>query len=150
MAGRRHSETPAYPHISAGLPVTIASAGTSRVTTAPAPIIDRSPMVSPGRMVAFAPIEAPFRIRVRGSFRGCCVLRGNRSFVKVALGPMKTSSSTLIPSPELNAAFHRHGIAYDDVIFDEGVVADTAFRTNVRARQDVGKGPNAGIISDGR
>ena len=47
-----------YPAILAGLPTTIAFGGTERVTTAPAPIMAFRPIVKPGRMVAFAPMEA--------------------------------------------------------------------------------------------
>src|ERR671922_1337484 len=71
-----------YLIIRAGFPTTTARAGTSLVTTAPAPIIAHSPMVMPQRMVALAPMEAPFRTTVRRSSNGC-LLRGNRSFVKV-------------------------------------------------------------------
>src|SRR2546426_12668176 len=43
----------------AGYPATIALAGTSRVTTLPAPIRAFSPIVMLARMVAPEPIEAP-------------------------------------------------------------------------------------------
>ncbi len=43
----------------AGLPRTTAPAGTSRVTTAPAPITAFSPMVTSGRTIAPVPITAP-------------------------------------------------------------------------------------------
>ena len=45
----------------AGLPTTVAWAGTSRTTTEPAPTIAPSPIVTPGRIVAFAPMLAPRR-----------------------------------------------------------------------------------------
>src|SRR5881409_1324493 len=82
----------------AGLPATMASGGTSRVTTAPAPTIARSPITMPGRMVVLAPMEAPRFTNVCTNVGGYCLLRGNASLVKVALGPMKTSSSMVIPS----------------------------------------------------
>jgi hypothetical protein len=44
--------------IFAGTPATIASAGTSCVTTTPAPISARSPIVTPARIVALLPIDA--------------------------------------------------------------------------------------------
>src|SRR5437867_10987925 len=44
----------------AAVPATIAFAGTSRVTTLPAPTSARSPIVTLARMVAPEPIEAPF------------------------------------------------------------------------------------------
>ena len=40
------------------------SAPTSFVTTAPAAIIAFSPITTPGRMVALAPMEAPLLIRI--------------------------------------------------------------------------------------
>ena len=46
----------------AGLPATTVSAGTSRVTTLPAPIRARRPMVTNGKMVTPAPTCAPSRI----------------------------------------------------------------------------------------
>ncbi len=55
-----------YRMIRAGFPTTTAFAGTDRVTTAPAPTIAPRPMVRPGRIVAFAPIEAPWRTVVTG------------------------------------------------------------------------------------
>ena len=41
----------------AGTPATIAHAGTSRVTTAPAPITARSPIVTPALTTALAPMK---------------------------------------------------------------------------------------------
>src|SRR5262245_9862847 len=43
----------------AGFPATVASAGTSRVTTAPAPTMAFSPIVILGKMIAPAPTSAP-------------------------------------------------------------------------------------------
>src|SRR3954447_5470629 len=83
--------------IRAGLPTTMACGGTERVTTAPAPTIAPTPISSPGRIVAFAPIEAPRRTSVRGYSSSQWRLRGKRSLVNVALGPMNTSSSTVTP-----------------------------------------------------
>ena len=58
----------------AGLPTTTAWAGTLRVTTAPAPTMAPRPMVSPGRIVALAPIDAPssITVAVNLSGRACC------------------------------------------------------------------------------
>jgi hypothetical protein len=50
----------------AGLPTTTACGGTSRVTTAPAPTMAPVPTSTPGRIVAFAPIDAPRRMTVVG------------------------------------------------------------------------------------
>ena len=43
----------------AGTPVTVTPSGTSRVTTAPAPTIAFSPIMTPAMIVAFEPILAP-------------------------------------------------------------------------------------------
>ena len=82
----------------AGFPVTMAHGGTSRVTTAPAPISACEPMVIPGMMVAFAPMDAPALTVVTGQHLSWTPLRGSLSLVKVALGPTNTSSSSRMPS----------------------------------------------------
>ena len=48
----------------AGMPPTIVLSGTSLVTSAPAAIIEFSPTVIPGKMVAPAPIQAFFLMRI--------------------------------------------------------------------------------------
>lgn len=88
----------AYPTIRAGLPTTIACAGTSRTTTAPAPIMARRPMLTPGRITELAPMEAPGPTTVWANDSGYCFERGNGSLVKVALGPTNTSSPRRTPS----------------------------------------------------
>ena len=82
----------------AGLPASFECGGALCVTTAPAPTMALSPMTIPGASVALAPMDAPRLITVRGYSARCCWLRGKRSLVKVALGPMNTSSSTRRPS----------------------------------------------------
>ncbi len=82
----------------AGLPTTKLFGATSLVTTEPAATKLPEPMVSPGKMTAPAPMEAPFSIVVCKNFSGYLLLLGKRSFVKVALGPIKTSSPTRRPS----------------------------------------------------
>src|SRR5438445_8412633 len=52
------------PAMRAGLPITSAYAGTSLVTSAPAAIIEYSPIVLPASRMAPAPIEAPVRTNV--------------------------------------------------------------------------------------
>lgn len=47
------------PMTRAGFPATTENGGTSRVTTLPAPTIASSPMVTPQRIVALLPIDAP-------------------------------------------------------------------------------------------
>jgi hypothetical protein len=48
----------------AGFPAAIEDGGTSLVTTAPAPIIAFSPIITPASIVALEPIEAPFFTKV--------------------------------------------------------------------------------------
>src|SRR5205085_7281990 len=48
----------------AGIPTTTEFAGTSCVTTAPAPTVAPGPMVTPQRMIAPLPIDAPRQTRV--------------------------------------------------------------------------------------
>src|SRR5687768_11325326 len=74
-----------------GTPTTRANGGTSLVTTLPAPMKLYSPSVTPHTIVAFAPIVAPRRTRVRlySSFRGTW-LRGLMTFVKTIDGPQNT------------------------------------------------------------
>jgi hypothetical protein len=82
----------------AGLPKAVAPAGTSRVTTLPAPISASSPMLTPGRMIAPPPIQTlrPMRMgrpnskpaaRSAGS-RGWSVanLRGRANLRSIAYG----------------------------------------------------------------
>ena len=82
----------------AGLPATTACGGTDSTITAPAPTIAPRPIVTPGRIVALAPIDAPSFTTVFVNSFGRFRLRGNGSFENVALGPMNTSSSMRTPS----------------------------------------------------
>ncbi len=76
-----------------------AKAGTSAVTTAPAPMKAYSPRVTPQTTVALAPIVAPRRTTVgRYSCFRETWLRGFNTLVKTQLGPQKTSSSSVTPS----------------------------------------------------
>src|SRR5262245_51857141 len=59
----------------AGLPATIARGGTDRVTTLPAPTIASSPMVTPQRIVALVPIEAPRLTTVDSTAQSCSVCK---------------------------------------------------------------------------
>jgi hypothetical protein len=49
------------------------SGGTSRVTTAPAPTMARSPITTLARMVAPEPIDAPFFTSVRSTVQSASV-----------------------------------------------------------------------------
>ena len=57
----------------AGLPATMAPAGTSRVTTLPAPTMAFSPMTTFERIVAPDPIDAPFLTTVGSTFQSFSV-----------------------------------------------------------------------------
>ena len=88
-----------HPVCVAGLPVTSAYALTFLVTIAPAPINANSPISIPHKMVAFAPIVAPFFTSVfLNSFFLITALRGLITLVKTIEGPRKTSSSQTTPS----------------------------------------------------
>src|ERR1019366_6503642 len=65
----------------AGFPATIAFAGTSFVTTQPAPTIAFSPMTILERIVAPEPTEAPFLTRVRSTFQSLSVCKWPSEFV---------------------------------------------------------------------
>ncbi len=82
----------------AGLPHTRLRGATFLVSTAPAPTIAPCPITRPGKITAPAPMDAPFSMVVCKKAPGKCLLLGNLSFVKVTLGPMKTSSPTRRPS----------------------------------------------------
>lgn len=76
-----------------------AKAGTSRVTTLPAPTRAYSPIVTPHTTVTLAPIDAPRHRRVgRYSFFRLMKARGFMTLVNTADGPTKTSSSRVTPS----------------------------------------------------
>src|SRR5262249_44266006 len=93
-------------NIRAGFPATIVSAGTSLVTTLPAPTIAFSPTVIPHNNVALEPMDAPRFTRVGSHVQSAffcnlpsaVVARGNLSLMKVTLCPIKTSSSMVTPS----------------------------------------------------
>src|SRR5439155_15152218 len=90
----------------AGFPATTVSAGTSFVSTLPAPTTARSPTVIPQSTVTLDPIDAPAFTSVGThcqSFSVCnppaaTVARGYRSLINVTLCPIKTSSSSVTPS----------------------------------------------------
>src|SRR2546427_1476564 len=88
-----------HPTRRAGTPTMRPYAGTSEVTTAPAPMNAYSPSVTPQTIVAFAPIEPPrFTTVRRYSFLRDTWLRGFMTLVNTHEGPQKTSSSSSTPS----------------------------------------------------
>ena len=80
-------------------PANKAKLGIFFVTTAPAPTNAYEPISFPQTIVQLAPKDAPFPIRVNlySSFLSINE-RGLKTFVKTALGPIKTSSSIFKPS----------------------------------------------------
>src|SRR5947208_2344838 len=90
----------------AGHPATVVLAGTSRVTTLPAPIRAPSPIVTFARIVAPEPMEAPCLTSVgstRQSLSVCnppcgLVARGYESLMNITPWPMNTLSSMVTPS----------------------------------------------------
>jgi hypothetical protein len=84
------------------LPTTTAYAGTSRVTTAPAPTIAHRPTLTGATSTAPAPTVAPSSTTVRSQSgaRGNAA-RGWRTFVNTAPGPTNTSSPSSTPAHTL-------------------------------------------------
>src|SRR6185436_1896601 len=90
----------------AGTPATMAPAGTSLVTTAPAPTSAPAPMVTPPMMVALLPMEAPsstFVSTICQSASVCrppasLVARGKRSLMNMTPWPMNTASPMVTPA----------------------------------------------------
>src|SRR5262249_27378134 len=90
----------------AGLPATIVPGGTSRVTTAPAPTMASSPIVTLAKIVTPVPIEAPFLTSVFSTCQSCsvwrappaAVARGYMSLTNMTPCPMNTLSSIVTPS----------------------------------------------------
>src|SRR4029453_16223541 len=90
----------------AGLPATIVRAGTSRVTTLPAPTMAYSPIVTWRRIVAPDPIEAPRSTTVGSALQSLwvcsspdsVVARGYESLMKVTPWPTNTWSPIVTPS----------------------------------------------------
>ena len=84
----------------------MALAGTSRVTTLPAPTMAFCPMTTFERIVAPDPIEAPVLTSTGSTFQSFpvwssplgVVARGYKSLTKVTPWPMKTWSSIVTPS----------------------------------------------------
>src|SRR5207247_9362668 len=86
--GLPHSQT--QPTTFAGTPATRACAGTSLVTTAPAPTIAFRPIRMPQRIVPLAPMDAPSATSVATTSQSGLTALGYLSFVKQACGPTKT------------------------------------------------------------
>jgi len=78
----------------AGIPPTIVLSGTSLETTAPAATMAFSPMVTPGKIVALAPIHAFFLMWIGFPMSPflCSGSKGRLSVIKLTFGPIKTSS----------------------------------------------------------
>jgi hypothetical protein len=102
-------QTHAQPTTRAGFPATTACAGTSRVTTAPAPTIAYGPIVTGATSTHPAPSVAPRPTRVSSqSGARTNAARGRFTFVKTTAGPTKTSSSSVTPAQTLVWHWMRH------------------------------------------
>src|SRR5207237_455501 len=66
-----HAGCPRWPTMRAGMPTAIDAAGTSPRTTAPAPMMARSPSVTPSRIFAPAPSHAPAPMVTPADVRPC-------------------------------------------------------------------------------
>ena len=92
----------------AGFPATMACGGTLRVTTAPAPITARSPMVTPGSSVAFAPMDAPdFHQRALD-----LVLRWKVPICKCRVGAYEDIVLKRDAVPKLDPSLHDHAVSH--------------------------------------
>ena len=154
---RRRTRKPT-PAAARGVPTTSAYAGTSFVTTEPAPTIAQRPIFMPGKIVAFAPIAAPSSTCVSPtsqspSPRGAKVRIGRARPAVVREHGVRTDE---------DAAAERHAVidariilqlrivADRNVKVDEGALSDDAPRADVRARANLRLMPNARIVADGR
>ncbi len=95
----------------AGLPTTIARAGTSFVTTAPAPTNASSPISTPGQRIAPPPTRAPRRI----------------------VGPAMSSWRALRAAHEVVVRRHDAG-SDEDVVLERRVGGDVRLRLDLRQR----------------
>ena len=134
----------------AGLPTTSAWAGTSRITTAPAPTSASWPTVMPQTIVALAPIDAPFCTSVGSSASGPRLMcaRGHEVVGEDRVGADEHVVLERDADPDEDRVLDRDPVADDGAALDEGVVADVAVGADLRARQDVGEGPDPGARPD--
>src|SRR5262249_58666888 len=91
----------------AGTPAAIAPAGTSRVTTAPAPTCAPRPTVTPGRIVAPTPTSQPSSRTIGAKWSGPSMIGAARSggsscaeVSRRAAGPMPPPPASGKPPPE--------------------------------------------------
>lgn len=99
----------------AGTPATMTLSGTSFVTTVPAATMAFSPTVTPGRMIAPAPIHA-LRFITIGFTNNLCRKAGSSGWFSVTIfapGPINTPSSNVIPpwsesATEIDKHFFSH------------------------------------------
>ena len=101
----------------AGLPATTAPAGTSFVTTLPAPTVAPSPIVTPQKIVAFEPMEAPRFTSVRMHL------------------PVRFSLQRAVRGggPRKSIVDERHAMADEDFVFDRHAFADKRVTGNFAA-----------------
>lgn len=80
-------------------------ANISLTTTLPAATMAFSPMVTPGKIVTFAPILAPFLMTTASHLKFLFFDLGYLSLQKLTFGPIKTSSSMRTPSQSYTPLF---------------------------------------------
>ena len=93
--------------------------------------------------MALAPIVAYLCTRVTSRCRLAFLDRGVLSFVKVALGPINTSSSIQC-CPTIERRLNCDPVAYCYVILDEHMCANIAIATDLRLRENDAKLPDPG------
>ena len=123
-----------YRNTRAGFPALTALAGTSRVTTLPAPIIAFSPMITLERMVEPDPIEAPRFTQVCSTFQ-------SRS---VCSWPVSVCGAWVRIIDERDVMANKHVILKAHPFADKRVARDLAVCTDERVLLDFYKGADLG------
>jgi len=110
--------------ILAGLPATMACAGTSFVTTLPAPTMACSPMVTLASRVTLEPMEAPFLTTVGSTFQSTSVWRPPAALVARGIGPV-VAAAVILPALALTT-WSQLPYWYDDVTLFQHAIASTS------------------------
>ena len=150
-SARRWPHAQTQPMRRAGLPATSALSGTLRVTTAPAPTVANRPDVVAGDDDRAGADRGAVRRRIgltvqssaRASRPSAVIDRGNRSLVRIALGPMNTPSSDGHAVVDQRRVLDLHPIADDDSLVDERVATDDAVGADLCAGPDLCSVPDA-------
>ena len=102
----------------------------------------------PGRIVAFAPMDAPFRTTVFEE-----LFRVNLAPREAVVGEscIRTDENVILnlyAVPQLHSGLDGNAITETDVILDEHAIADIAICTDPRSWQHVGEGPDTRAGTD--